>query len=177
MADKQSYKIEEWGAGEPITAEKLNRVVRAFNNGTTGINPPKQISGAASNGTQTKVEVQQLQIETIYGDYLICNPYDGVTADLNSHIAVARPGLLSTSQTSRNGLTFVYSDDQSRIATKTSDSSTESQVVVPSYVVGDIIFAVRNIIGGTSTLYGLDSDPVEWQDTNVDARAWAKVSS
>jgi len=46
--------------------------------------------------------------------------------------------------------------------------SGEAQVIVPAYVVGDIIFAARNIAGGTG-IFG-----VNLQDINADGRAWAE---
>lgn len=147
-------------------------MVDAVNAGRRGVTPPQQIppNGAA----KAVVELQQLKIASISGDFLVCNPYNGTEADDTQEIIVARPWLLRRSMTSRNSITFSYSSDQARTAT--SGATTESQVIVPSYIVGDIINAARNVAGGTGVTFGTNTT-VEWLDANESARAWAKAAS
>jgi hypothetical protein len=59
--------------------------------------------------------------------------------------------------------------------TRTADdgATTETQVIVPAYVVDDVIYAMRGIEGGTNVIDD-QNESVEWIDLNLDGRAWAK---
>lgn len=112
---------------------------------------------------------QQFKIVSIGADHLVCHAYDGTTEGAVIFF-IAKPWLLRRSLTAWNGMTFTYSSDQARTATL--GASTESQVVVPAYVAGDVIYALGNVIGGNSVV---TASPVNWVDVNADGRAWAKV--
>ena len=95
-------------------------------------------------------------------------------------VFIAKPYLLRRTPfdgLTRNDITYAYDSDTQRVATD-ADDDTETQQVVPSYVAGDVVFAVRDFSGGTGAWTApTNADPVEvvWQDLNVDGRAWAKV--
>jgi hypothetical protein len=160
-------QLEDIKAGTPMKARQVQKIKDAVEGLVTGIKPPRQkIPRAAAEAVKT---TQQFQIESIEGDYLVCNPYDGTTA-VATQIKVAKPKLLRRSTTSHNGITYTYTSDSEREASDGSD--TETQVIVPAYTIGDVIFAVTNIEGDTGVV--ADEQYVEWQDMNVDARAWSK---
>ena len=171
MADANNHRgtlLKDWVAGEPLDHRKLNQVVKAVAALTKGCRSPRQIVPRAG---EAPLQMQQFKIVTIDDDLLVCNPFNGLEADTESEIIVAKPPELRASRTSWNGQTFTYTNSQTRSATNGSD--TETQLVTPSYVVGDVVFAVSNIIGGTGVT--LDDDtPVEWMDHNCAARAWAE---
>lgn len=160
--------LEKWKPGEPLDHKKLNQVIDLVAAMVRGCKAPQQIYPDQS--TTAAVQVQQFKIVSIAGDYVVCNPYNGLQANTDSSILVAKPPELRTSRASWNGITYAYSGNQTRVATSGSD--TENQVVVPSYVVGDVIFGIKNIIGGTGVK--LNDDPIDWLDQNVAGRAWAK---
>lgn len=72
----------------------------------------------------------------------------------------------------RDGFTYVYSDAQTRVSTKTADSSTEDQVITPAYVVGDEVLACS--IGGPTLSDDDELDEVRWVE--ITTRCWAKVA-
>jgi len=57
-----------------------------------------------------------------------------------------------------NGVSYVYSDYCTRVATK--DDVSETQKITPDYIVGEELFAIN-------------SDDEEWHDLNVAGRCWA----
>lgn len=164
--------VKKWRAGEPVDHRKLNQMVDQINAMIQGARPPQQIF--PSPGDSPPPVIQRLQIVSISGDALVCNPFDGASADTTSEIQVAKPPELRRSHTSWNGMTFIYSTDQARVATSGAD--TENQSVVPAYVVGDVILAADNIVGG-SGVTGMDDTDLGWIDLNLAARAWAKANA
>ena len=174
MADANNHRgtlLKDWVAGEELDHRKLNQVVKAVAALTKGCRSPKQI---VPRGSDAPLQMQQFKIVTIDGDWLVCNPFNGLAADTASSIVVAKPPELRSSRTSWNGQTFTYSGSQQREATDGSED--ETQLVTPLYVVGDILFAISNIIGGTGVTLG-DGTPVDWIDQNLAARAWAEEES
>jgi hypothetical protein len=159
--------------GEEITATKWNVLANALNKPFSGVQLPQQVKPDASAKT---VQVQQMKVASIAGDYITCYTFDGVVTGTDE-ITVAKPWMLRRTPfdgETRNGITYTYSDDVTRDASD--DDGTETQVIVPSYVVGDLIYAERNIIGGTSleiTMPDNTKRQVAWMDTNRDARAWS----
>jgi hypothetical protein len=158
--------LREWAPGEPLDHRKLNEVVRALRSLLQGARPPTQVNPVA--GVSIPV-FQQFTIASIGEDVLICNPFDGTASDETSEIIIAKPPELRASREEWNDITYTYTNSQTRTADD--GSETEDQVIVPEYVVGDVIYAVKNIVGGTGVVV---TDPVEWLDLNVAGRAWAK---
>jgi len=161
--------------GEPLTGlrSKLNALVTVARADRTGVSPPRQRD---ESGLKLSPTVQQFTVVEVQGDYLICNPRTGNTDTDATRIFVAKPYLLRTSITTRDSIDYVEVDAQSRVATN-ADADTEDQVIVPSYVVDDIIYAINTISGGTDVESGSQTqtqEEIEWIDLNVDGRAWAK---
>lgn len=165
--------VTKWRSGEPLDHRKLNQVVDQVNALVKGARPPQQVF--PSPGDIPPVVMQRLQIVSIAGDYLICNPFKGASADTTSQIQVAKPFELRRSVVAWNGLTFTYTDDQNRTAVNAS-SEEEDQVIVPLYVAGDIILAANNIVGGAGVAMPNGMD-LGWIDLNLAARAWAANDS
>lgn len=101
-----------------------------------------------------------------------------------THIASGKTGILVAKDylnrrtpfdgtAGRDGFTYVYSDAQTRVSTKTSDSSTENQQITPSYVVGDEVLACS--IGGPTLSEATELDAIRWIE--ITTRCWAKVTS
>ena len=112
--------------------------------------------------------MQVFKIVNIDDDVLECvrtNVHGG-----SSIVYVAKSHLLRRTPfdgNTRNGISYVYSDPQTRVATNASTMQTETEVIVPSYQPDDLISAQTGMIGGT----GITG--VKWQDVNYDGRAWA----
>ena len=156
----------EFKAGETLSARSLNRLVSGVVRARPGIVSPAQIP-VAQGGVILQVNVVEQG-----GDWLKVRTWDG-TIEGTVDLYVAKPYLLRRSLASWNGLTFTYTSNYEREATDGVDS--EDQVIVPAYVVDDILYIVRPV-GGTDTVDAADN-PILWLDLNVDGRAWAKVTS
>lgn len=167
-----------WRRNDPITAKKLDQPRRALADMLRGVAMPRQVN---PNSASSAPEVRRFKISEIKPDYLLCVQWDGITEGAATYIA--KPFLLRGSATTRtfSGGTLTFgsytTDGGQREATL--DAVSETQVIVPEYVVGDEIVAVRNVRGKTGvTREDADAEvEVIWLDMNTDARAWAKKSS
>jgi len=120
-------------------------------------------------------QTQMFKVVSVEVDYIVCHAWDGETEGQEA-VLVALPYLLRMTPfdgQTRDGITYDYDSEITRTATK--DADTEDQVIVPSYIAGDVIFAATGIIGGTDAT-GPNSEVLDRQDLNVDGRAWAKVA-
>lgn len=109
-----------------------------------------------------------------FADYLICRTWDGTTEGEND-IAVMRPWLLRRTPfhtLTRAGITYTYSGMNRRVADD--GSQTETQVIVPSYVVGDVIVAVRGVALFNYT--DVDGDAINWLQLS-DGRMWSEENA
>jgi hypothetical protein len=110
----------------------------------------------------------RMRLTSVQGDYLVCQRWTGSAWSTISE-NVAKPYLLRTSGTSRNGITYAYSNGFTRTATQ--GANTETQVIVPSYYAsGDELFAAP--VNYTGVVVA--SKELKLIDINADGRAWAK---
>lgn len=167
---------EIFKAGQRLSAEDLQAVVDSIFRRITGGKGilVKQFSeqliielasrGGKWNEAGSGSGIRLLTYRSSSGDSMIC-------WDANSqNITVAKPYLLRRTPfdgLTRSGISYAYSSDIARTATL--DATTESQVIVPSFVTGDLLFVADEISGGTGV------DGVSLIDLNVDGRAWAQV--
>ena len=176
MVQQASIPPKKFEMGRVITAKNLNRVVDAANL-NRGVPPPMQIKPDPDARASATLAVRQYKVVSVSQDHIVCNGWNG-TRQSEVPIKVAKPFLLrqNSFDAGRNGLTFVYTNQAERVATETSSSDQETQVVVPPYVVGDVIYAVNGIVGGTEVTIDQNgkAELVTWLDINADARAWAK---
>ena len=130
---------------------------------------PARIAASTSGGTQ-------FRIKEVGGDWLRCHTLNGTTEG-SADIYVGKSWLLRRTPfdgETRNGITYTYSSNIKRSANNGVDDP-ETQVVVSSYVVGDVIYAVTNVWGFTDIQAPTEPvTTVKWLDLNVDGRAWAK---
>ena len=119
--------------------------------------------------------VQQLKIVAQYDDYLACYPWDDVQGLGTTLVNVAKPWLLRRAPfdgtSGRNGITYAYSNAYTRVATK--GTSTETEVITPSYQPNDVIYAVSGATGfNFSVTIGGIATPMQAVDQNADGRTW-----
>lgn len=168
-----------WRKAQPLYARQLNELVDPVREALRGVPLPRQVK--PTTGT-TVVAVRRFVIRSILPEYLVCRPWDGVEEGA-SDVLVARPFRLRGTETTRtfaNG-TVTYDGYDATGTERTAtlpDASTEDQVIVPEYVVGDEIVGSRNIVGGTGVTRTFQGRtlPIDWLDLNIDARAWAETS-
>lgn len=177
--DLSHARLAEYKPGDnPRSARRLNAPIKAINKLVE-----RGFIGQGIRNVGTSTAVYRMRIKAVKGDYLECVTWDGTTE--GPTVNVAKPDLLQrtwldgTADPRGNGIEYVYTSDTARTATDTSDESTESQVVVPSFAVDDEILAVPSVIGGPFRNVESEDDPpvtIDWQMV-TDARAWAKVSA
>ena len=156
--------------------------------------PPTARGGGSS--------VQRMIIIEIQSDWFNCLPYDQDgqhpdSATFNAlsddeqealFLKVAKPWELRFSPwdgQTIDGLVFSYADDTydyaRRRATIEGGGTSEIQIVVRPWYVGEIILAVSKIKGGTDQQDdgpagdGVDPADLVWEDLNTAAHAWAQT--
>ena len=168
MAEKLLTQIPQWKKGDPLSAVNLNRTVDELNRRSSGVEPPKQMKPEAG------IVVRQFRILPggVGDDHLVCEAFDGTSAS-GSAVLIAKSYMLRKTpfhNLSRAGVSYVYTDPVTRTATLNQD--VETQVIVPDYRAFDVIFACRNMLGGSGVT--VSDSKVLWVDMNFDGRAWAK---
>lgn len=118
--------------------------------------------------------IRQFKVVSVGLDYLTCHTWDGITEG-GASIIVLRPYLLRSTPFDglvREGVSYHYLSPTLREATY--NGTTETQVISPTYLVGDLIYGVGLVRGGIDGGSGWNSSlQRNWLDLNVDARAWA----
>lgn len=172
--------FKQWRKGERITAARLDKMSRGIDLLTGGVNPPTQITNAGV-GVKTLTKIKRFQVIEVQRDYIDCYPFvgGGNGVDNKQKYRIALPYQLRRSPfdgETRDSVTYEYTSATERTAT--SGSIEETQIIIPPYVTGDVIFAARGIDGGTGVNVGTTTTPkyLEWQDCNFDGRAWAHQS-
>lgn len=116
-------------------------------------------------------EVMLHAVAEIFPDYLECLRVWRSTTLGSEIVYVARPARLR-SELSRDGVTYVYTDAQTRTASKAGETD-ELQLVTTGYLVGDLIEVT--VSRGATGIPQVDEQRGRPIDTNVDGRAWATV--
>jgi len=192
MSDTQNItgtnadRLPGFARNEQLGAGKLNRWVDKTNQNSQQLRPPSQVMPPKSSAGAV---VQMFSIRYVYSDYLWCFTWDGENRG-EEGIAVLKPWLLRESPfdngVERLGITYEYSGFpqlQTRVATRTSDSETEDQIVVPFYRAhlnadeADIIFAISGVLGGLDDDVQAAAAEATWLDLNTDGRMWAKATT
>jgi len=162
-----------WKAGDLFSARHLNEIPLWLQDQAGGVSGPGQRGLVLAAPL-----VRQFKVKSVKDDYLICVAWDGAVKS-PAEIELAKPPLLrrtiytATSRVLADGstLTFTYLTAQRRKASDGTDD--EFQVVVPEYVVDDIVYGIQTIHGGMDAK-GTDGNQVRWLDLNIDGRAWAR---
>ena len=166
--------LRAWKRGDDLTADHLQEAVEALTLLLSEAQPPLQVLPA------WKFFVRQFKIASIDNDHLLCNTWNGTTQG-DEDYAVAKPYLLRKTPfdgETRSGITYAYSAAQTRTADNGSNADTET--VQPSYVAGDILYAIPFVLGGTDTEYDdgqFGTVAVSWLDLNTDGRQWVLSGS
>lgn len=168
LRGKLTKRPEGWLTGELVSAKKLNQMADGLARLDTGV-----ATAEVPLIQRPLLQVFQLKINFILGDYLQGREYrvydDDSTFEGTVDISVARPWLLRRTPfdgVTYNGVTYTYVDEQTRNAVSGPDS--EVQRITPDYVLGDIIYCCREVLGGTGVSVSLRA-----LDMNVDGRCWA----
>lgn len=149
MAKSTRHTIGGIKKGEVITATPfLMSIVSQLNRDLDDFQPPQQVEQGRQEGEESPSAFMSCTLVTENNnDLLVLDPA------LNLKY-VTKPPVL-----------------QGNIATRTVNG--EAQIIIPPYAVASVIFAMRDIDGGTKVA-GTTGDINDWQDMNVDARAWAE---
>lgn len=184
-------ELEKFQTGEPILKDKLNAPIEFLNRAFSGVNPPQQ-TGVTPRNQAIQGVIFQCKIVSIYPDSLLVIEFDGTNVIGDTKFEVAKPYLLRRSPfdgKARDGVSYFYNSNVSRNAytgllhevngtvvteggTPVADSEKEIQIVIPTYVVNDVIFVAQKVGNGTGVQNG--TDKIKYLDMNVDGRAWAK---
>lgn len=154
-------------------------------NGTALI-PDFGIGGKGQSSTNRK---EQMIIMGIKADWLLCLRFDTILGTRPAawtaadFIKVAKPYRLRFTPfdgQTVNGMSYHYAGETFLWSRRreTGPTATEIQIVVTPWYPGDIIFAEKNILGGTGVIDYTDPlNPVkvDYLDTNNAARAWAQT--
>ncbi len=146
---------EKWRENEPISASKLEQLRDGVDRLIEGTDP-RQVTDILPAAAQ----VFQGQIAGLMDDYIIVNEYRVYPAPTTpvvgtTNILVAKPWLLRRTPFDgqvRDGVSYTYDNDQQRVAVVGPDSRTEH--VTPAYVVGDVVYCLQLVFGGTAVESG-----------------------
>ncbi len=157
-------------AGDAISAEKWNRIRNAVFNPLRGVNGGKQFGNVAPIA-----KFAMLVIGNDNGNYIKCVFWDAGTQTVDDEIiAVSKPYLLQQATldgvTDDNGIKYTFTGIDALTSLDTGSYVSEDWTINFPYIIGEIITAESNIIGGIDNLYDLD-----YQDSNQAGRSWAKV--
>lgn len=126
--------------------------------------------------------VKQFLVKSVQDDYITCVEFDG-TNETGGSVLVAKPFNLRRTgwhgvtvnytlegyPSSPGTLAITYSMTSAVYRTATIGSSVEHQVIIPRYVPN------KSVIFASQSENETGVDAAEWQDLNVDGRAWAMV--
>lgn len=190
MSGEEKINIKEldnWKAGDKVSAEHLDQPVKVLQQ-LGAATPPSQLII-----TGEPFESRMFKVVRLEQDVIICVTTDGVT-DGDEEIPIAMPYLLRKTPWDSDGetppplrkgrlkYTFTFTDTDTglprfdkRTSIDTEDDDDEQiQVITGAYEVGDLIYAMKGLIGGTGVfIEDDDENQVIWLDINVDGRYWA----
>lgn len=131
-------RLDRIHRGDALSAAKANRTVDVINRLTQGTRPARQIPPTPQ--PKPKARSKRLTLQAMGPDHLEC------VNDAGEVFMVAKPWLARRTPfdgQTRDGVTYAYTADDRRIGTigVPPDEETETQEVVPRYVVGDEIYA------------------------------------
>jgi hypothetical protein len=122
-----------------------------------------------AGGASTPVRVERFTLTGVAQEYISATRISDGAA-----VNIAKPYKLRASNTSASieGVTVTYTSQgpQARKAQTLVDS--EIQIIIPRYLGGDIIYAVK--VEGNSGVTVPGGAAIEYIDLNVDGRAWAR---
>lgn len=120
------------------------------------------------------VTVKQYRFRSMQGDYIVCRTFDN-NAEGTTDVLIAKPFKLRFSITGvvidGSNISYASYSTANQIRTATSVAGSEIQVIVPRYVVSDLIYGIT--VDHTGVVVGQVGE-LKVMDLNADGRAWAK---
>lgn len=168
-------RMDDWSRGRAIRARQLNQPLQAIRDMVGGVMVPR---GVLVDVGPASISIRQVKLVTEFGDYLDVDEWNGIETGIR--IQVAKPPELrqtSFDGISHNGITYAYTNKSERVGTDDTTEDTETQVIVPPYVEGDILYVARGILGGVGVTVPAPGDTrrkLEWLDLST-GRAWAEL--
>ena len=140
---------EKWRENEPISARKLEELRDGLDRLIEGTEPRQVATELPAAPQVFQGEIIALAADHItvveYRVYLGGGIVRGTTA-----IEVAKPWLLRRTPFdggSRDGVSYTYTSDQQRTAISGPDTRIEH--VTPGYLIGDVVYCLRTVLGAT----------------------------
>jgi hypothetical protein len=123
------------------------------------------------------LSITRLLVKEIKDDYLVCHSWDGTTEGTDPVYVAKNPKLRnSVTEETLDGVDYEYTYTTTgsqafveRVSVKTTDNSSETQRVVPRFILDDEIFA----IDAQTSIQTEAAEDITLIDLNLDARAWA----
>lgn len=177
--DRLTTPLDEIKKGDTLSARVLKQPAQWINRNFSGAAPPRQVI------PETNKQPRQFRVVEVLKDHITAKPWNGVE-EIDAIFKIALPSLLrrtpfdfglddSITDPRGDGIKYTYTTNIERLAD--SGAKTETQVIQPSYLEDDIIYAQLSIIGGTAVTTSENNEEPEtifFLDINVDGRAWAK---
>lgn len=164
-------QLGQWSRRQKVDHRQQNEPVEAINRMMTGVGLPRQKDVPFAPVGSITAQFRLSQSAADFPDHLVCRTWDGETAG-EEDVLIAKPYLLRRTpfddQTYGN-VSYNYVSATERQARR--DTSRETQVVIPRYILADVIFATSPVQRGTGVI--VEEVPVVWLDDNRDGRAWA----
>lgn len=117
------------------------------------------------------LRAKRFRLKQVEDDYLRCVAWDG-EEETQPVVFVAKPYELRKTPfdgVEVGGVFYTYASSIERNASE--GVASETQVIVPAYLIDGEILAIAPVAGGTGV--AVDDSPVVWMDLNAGARAWA----
>lgn len=133
----------------------------------------RQVSALFGGGGQAgSVAVSLFKFVSMDDEMLNVLTADGISGQIWKPYKLRWPvGATGTTTATIDGVTITYSswDTSGQTRSATDGSITETHVITPRYLVGDLLWAVK-VVPEWAT-----GEPAHWMDINADGRAWGKV--
>jgi hypothetical protein len=122
------------------------------------------------------VTVKQYRFKSMHvqGDYIVCRTFDN-NSEGTTDVLIAKPFKLRFSITGvvidGSNISYTNYSNANQTRTATTVAGSEIQVIVPRYVVNDLIYGIT--VDHTGVVVGQVGE-LKVLDLNADGRAWAK---
>lgn len=169
-------QLRRWSRGQPLDHRQLNEPVEAINQMMTGVGPPRQTMGrvGAPAAISAVAQFKLVAPADAFPDHLMCVTWDGTTEGTDI-VLVAKPWDVRRTPFDGEGDEIVelytYFTPTERDALIRIGRIVERQIIIRRYEVGVVLYATKNVKGGTGVTH--EDSPVVWLDDNRAGRAWA----
>lgn len=167
--------IQRWrlSGNEPMRASRLNQTVDAINGQRRGVRPVRQLPIRVTKKDAPPGATGRFVFSAMRGDWVLAHPVVDGAVDNDVIVLLAKPWLLRRTPFDgqvRGGKLYQYENDTARVASI--DNQEERQLVIDRFFVGDVLYATKDVIGGSGVFDG-EGVELDWL-MQSDGRAWAK---